>query len=355
MWVRNMAARRAVRGERAHVHGDPRADPQRARAEHRAHLRARRGAPARQGCARTAVQRRREPEQRRRPLHRQDRDAHLGRHRLRGTGAARRRRGARSAPARRLRRQHDRRQPNHRGAARRPSRRARAAANEAFFSSDRKWSGLAFADGDARGTYVLGAPEVLAPVDPRRRRLARARGRVGRARPARRTVRRADRAGAFRRRPTSRPACPPSLEALALVAFSDELRPGVRQTLEGFSDAGIDVKIISGDNPKTVVALATQAGVQSLQRRQGVDAYCESLSARRRCAAEGGPAPGRRRRRRRPPTRELVAVSGADLAELSPQEFARRGRRGRASSAASRPSRSRTSSRPCASAGATSR
>ena len=36
------------------------------------------------------------------------------------------------------------------------------AAHEAFFSSERKWSGLAFADGEARGTYVLGAPEVLA-------------------------------------------------------------------------------------------------------------------------------------------------------------------------------------------------
>ncbi len=38
------------------------------------------------------------------------------------------------------------------------------AAHEAFFSSERKWSGLAFADGEARGTYVLGAPEVLAPA-----------------------------------------------------------------------------------------------------------------------------------------------------------------------------------------------
>ncbi|HEY5387285.1 MAG TPA: HAD-IC family P-type ATPase, partial [Thermoleophilia bacterium] len=39
-----------------------------------------------------------------------------------------------------------------------------ATAHEAFFSSERKWSGLAFADGEARGTYVLGAPEMLAPA-----------------------------------------------------------------------------------------------------------------------------------------------------------------------------------------------
>ena len=189
------------------------------------------------------------------------------------------------------------------------------AANEAFFSSDRKWSGLAFADGEARGTYVLGAPEVLAPLihagadwggraDEWALRGLRVVLFAGRTEPV-----------SFGE-PDDPPSLPAELEALALVAFSDELRPGVRQTLEGFSDAGIDVKIISGDNPKTVVALATQAGVQSLQRRQGVDAYCESLL--RADGDEGGAA---RDEPAAPPTRELVAVSGADLAELSPQEF----------------------------------
>ena len=67
------------------------------------------------------------------------------------------------------------------------------------------------------------------------------------------------------------------LDALALICFSDELRGGVRRTLEEFSDAGIDVKVISGDNPKTVMALATQAGLQTLGRRAGVDAYCETV------------------------------------------------------------------------------
>ena len=153
-----------------------------------------------------------------------------------------------------------------------PSERLEPAAHEAFFSSDRKWSGLAFADGEARGTYVLGAPEVLAPAFARRRRsLARAGRRLGRARPARRALRRARRTRRVRRRRARRPpVLPAGLEPLALICFSDELRPGVRGTLEEFSEAGIDVKIISGDNPKTVVALATQAGVQSLRRRVGV-------------------------------------------------------------------------------------
>ncbi len=189
------------------------------------------------------------------------------------------------------------------------------AAHEAFFSSDRKWSGLAFADGEARGTYVLGAPEILAPAihagadwrgraDEWAARGLRVVLFAGRAEPL-----------AFGE-PDAPPSLPAELEALALIALSDELRPGVQQTLEGFSETGIDVKIISGDNPKTVVALATQAGVQSLQRRQGVDAYCESLL--RACDDEGGPTPDEPAA---PPTRELVAVSGADLAEMSAQEF----------------------------------
>ena len=205
------------------------------------------------------------------------------------------------------------------------------AAHEAFFSSDRKWSGLAFADGDARGTYVLGAPEILSPAlspGPDWRTQAdawAARGlRVvmfaGLAEPV-----------AFSADPDAPPVLPAGLEALALICFSDELRPGVRGTLEEFSDAGIDVKIISGDNPKTVVALATQAGVQSLRRREGVDSYCDMVTADAATAAPAGDATAADEPAAAadagagaaaPPERALVAVSGAELAELSAEDFA---------------------------------
>jgi cation-transporting ATPase E len=193
------------------------------------------------------------------------------------------------------------------------------AAHEAFFSSDRKWSGLAFADGDARGTYVLGAPEVLAPAlgagaDWREQADAwAARGL--------RVVMFAglDEPVAFSNDPDAPPVLPQGLQALALICFSDELRPGVRGTLEEFSNAGIDVKIISGDNPKTVVALATQAGVQTLRRREGVDSYCDMVAGDAATAdASTAAAPGAAE----PAERALVAVSGAELAELSPEDFA---------------------------------
>jgi cation-transporting ATPase E len=43
--------------------------------------------------------------------------------------------------------------------------------------------------------------------------------------------------------------------------LSDQLRPEARQTLEAFQQAGVILKIISGDNPVTVAALAKQAGL----------------------------------------------------------------------------------------------
>ena len=230
------------------------------------------------------------------------------------------------------------------------------AAHEAFFSSERKWSGLAFAGRRRRAARTCSA----------RRRCWRRRSRAGAdwrgagrrlggARPARRAVRRAGRAGRLRASPTPRPSLPDGLEALALICFSDELRPGVRETLEEFSDAGIEVKIISGDNPKTVVALATQAGVQSLRRREGVDSYCDMVAARRRrraAATRDADAPAAAA----PADASGAARSSPSPAPTSPSSRPRSSppRPTRpASSAASRPSRSRTSSRPCAPAAAT--
>src|SRR5690606_27286561 len=56
------------------------------------------------------------------------------------------------------------------------------------------------------------------------------------------------------------PSLPGGMTPLGLIAFSDELRPEAKTTIEGFREAGIGLKIISGDNPDTVAALAKQAG-----------------------------------------------------------------------------------------------
>jgi cation-transporting ATPase E len=51
------------------------------------------------------------------------------------------------------------------------------------------------------------------------------------------------------------------MRPLGLVALSDRLRPEAEATLRSFREAGVAVKIISGDDAETVAALARQAGL----------------------------------------------------------------------------------------------
>ena len=55
---------------------------------------------------------------------------------------------------------------------------------------------------------------------------------------------------------------PAGMRPIGLVALADELRPEAGATLRAFIAAGVSVKIISGDDPETVVALAKQAGLE---------------------------------------------------------------------------------------------
>jgi cation-transporting ATPase E len=55
-------------------------------------------------------------------------------------------------------------------------------------------------------------------------------------------------------------AAKPRMRALAAVALTDELRPDIGQVLEGFFQAGISLKVMSGDAPETVQAVARAAG-----------------------------------------------------------------------------------------------
>jgi len=149
--------------------------------------------------------------------------------------------------------------------------RRRVVTEEAVFSSARKWSALTFDGEGLRGTYVLGAPEMLAD------------GIAGDGRPAAPEdfgPRLDEWAGQGLRvllfaateepwplcardvdgSPLGEPQLPAGLVPLGLVSLSDELRPRVQETLADLDGAGVALKIISGDNPQTVAALAKQAG-----------------------------------------------------------------------------------------------
>ena len=52
-----------------------------------------------------------------------------------------------------------------------------------------------------------------------------------------------------------------TLSPMALLALRDELRPGCAATLEAFRHEGVQLKLISGDDPRTVSAIAKRLGL----------------------------------------------------------------------------------------------
>ncbi len=136
-------------------------------------------------------------------------------------------------------------------------------ADEVTFSSELRWSGLRYASG---ASYILGAPEVVAP---------RAEG--GQSGPVATdiggvTSQWADEGlrvmlfarvpdTASLRDPGDAAVIPEGIRPLALFALREQLRPDARETLERLTAAGVRLKLISGDNPTTVAALTRQIGL----------------------------------------------------------------------------------------------
>ncbi len=126
------------------------------------------------------------------------------------------------------------------------------------FSSARKWSALSADTDDLRGVFALGAPEMLGALIESDRELEAPQGWAAQGW---RVL-----LFAYSPEPSSLvdadgdPAAPLDLRPAAWIALSDELRPNLEETLEGFRKAGVRLKIISGDNQETVAALARQAG-----------------------------------------------------------------------------------------------
>ena len=118
------------------------------------------------------------------------------------------------------------------------------------FSSARKWSAATF---ENQGTWALGAPEVLLGAEhpevlAQAEQLASAGSRVL----------------LVARWVGDRPdpdAGVGVVEPAALVVIDQRLRPDAADTVAYFLEQGVEVKVISGDNPATVGAIAHQAGV----------------------------------------------------------------------------------------------
>jgi cation-transporting ATPase E len=130
-----------------------------------------------------------------------------------------------------------------------------AVRDEVPFATSLRWSGLAT---DA-GVWVLGAPEALTPHLSRPIPAATVDDRTDSGLRVLVLARATDPTADLRDR-DARPALP-ALDPVAIVALADELRPEVAETIARFRADAVALKVLSGDNPRTVAALATQAGL----------------------------------------------------------------------------------------------
>ena len=121
------------------------------------------------------------------------------------------------------------------------------------FSSKTKWSGIQF---EERGTYIIGAPEIVLKgsykkyekeiqeyaKDYRVLVLAQSQEEL------------------------QKQELPQKLELVGYILILDKIRKEAKQTLEYFEKQGVDIKIISGDNPVTVSKIAKQVGVKDFEK-----------------------------------------------------------------------------------------
>ncbi|MDO4460152.1 MAG: HAD-IC family P-type ATPase [Clostridia bacterium] len=119
------------------------------------------------------------------------------------------------------------------------------------FSSAKKWSGASF---EGRGTYIMGAGEfILGENFESVRSITEKYSSKGS-----RVLLLAKSTENFRDK-----ELPENIETVGLILISDKIREEAPATLRYFADQGVELKVISGDNPVTVSKIAEKAGLEN--------------------------------------------------------------------------------------------
>lgn len=129
------------------------------------------------------------------------------------------------------------------------------------FSPETKWSGAVFAE---QGAFVVGAPEFILG------------DRIGEYRETIDSwTDRGSRvllAAGYQGDPQPHALDPELVEPLALVILSSRIREQAKETFAYFADQGVAIKVISGDDPRTVSQVAIRAGIEH------ADAYVDAAA-----------------------------------------------------------------------------
>lgn len=127
------------------------------------------------------------------------------------------------------------------------------------FSSKRKYSAVTF---ESEGTFVLGAPEFVldSQYEKVKKRVERFSAQGNRVLALAKVTGKID--------PKQKPK---AAKVIALIAVQDHIREDASETIAYFKNNGVDIKVISGDNPLTVSEIASRAGVSGANRYISLD------------------------------------------------------------------------------------
>lgn len=126
------------------------------------------------------------------------------------------------------------------------------AVSKTGFSSSSKYSSVTFSD----GAYVLGAPEFVLKEDY----AERADTITELASDGTRVLVFGTYDGIPDGKPLARPVTP-----LGYILLANPIREAAKETFQYFAEQGVEVKVISGDNPVTVSKVAAQAGIEDAE------------------------------------------------------------------------------------------
>ena len=128
------------------------------------------------------------------------------------------------------------------------------------FNSTRKWAALTHVS----TTWIMGAPEIVLEAKKETNR---------------RVLEHVSKEAALGKRvlvlastTTALPSegLPADLEVTAVITLIEKIRTDAVKTLQYFAKQGVEVKIISGDNPATVAAIARAAGMEGLDAADAI-------------------------------------------------------------------------------------
>lgn len=129
------------------------------------------------------------------------------------------------------------------------------------FSSSRKWSAIAFDKGPLSGSWVLGAPEKLIDyTDPRNEKALMAVNELAEA--GKRTLVLCHYKEDFKHSKLDEQTIKEAFKPVAVIGLKETLRKDVIDTLRYLKNQGVELRLLSGDNVKTVTAIAREVGIE---------------------------------------------------------------------------------------------